>query len=554
MQKSRILIFAFLAFFLAILLFFVFISKDKSELISSTQLQNLMQNTLPQNAKIKGDYLYFNLENTSYKIAKDSLDLQEFGKKVPISIAKENNNLSLFIFGGIFLVIILLLFLQKKPSKQSLTNSQNTLQSQAAKDYANAAFDLYRIKPMISNLSFEDVAGISEAKTELEEIIDYLKDPKKYQDFGLKLPKGVLLIGPPGVGKTLIAKAVAGEAKVPFFYQSGASFVQIYVGMGAKKVSDLFTKAKLNAPSIIFIDEIDAVGKARGGGRNDEREATLNQLLTEMDGFEDSNGVIVIGATNNIESMDEALLRSGRFDRRVYVELPNLQERIKILKVHSRNKTCDFDYEEVARHCVGFSGADLAALLNEAGLLALKRHSKIITKEDVLNVKNKIVLGTKKKLNLEDKEKEILAYYKAAKAFANYYFGFSFDKVSLSNEDNKQNTKELASKNELTNQLKVLLSGIAALELLYNEKYTYSKEDLKEAKNLAQKMIENYGMGEFLIGKQEDCVLLLEECKKQMFDFFKNYQKQLKAIALKLLEEEKIDYKEIENIASRQFI
>ncbi|CAM2845183.1 AAA family ATPase [Helicobacter burdigaliensis] len=553
MQKFKGLAFAILTCLFALLLFFFFVNKDKSELISSTQLLNLTQNNLPQNAKIKGDYLYFELENTPYKIAKDSIDLQEFGKKTPISIIKENNNLNLFILGGILIFIILLLLWQKKP-KQAYSNTPTKIQNPIAKEYANNAFDLYKIKPMISNLSFEDVAGISEAKGELEEIIDYLKNPQKYQDFGLKLPKGVLLIGPPGVGKTLIAKAVAGEAKVPFFYQSGASFVQIYVGMGAKKVSDLFTKAKLNAPSIIFIDEIDAVGKARGGGRNDEREATLNQLLTEMDGFEDSSGVIVIGATNNIESMDEALLRSGRFDRRVYVELPNLKERIKILQVHSRNKTCDFNYEEVARHCVGFSGADLASLLNEAGLVALKRNSKIITQEDVLSVKNKIILGTKKKLTLENKEKEILAYYKAAKAFANYYFGFSFDKISLSNEEHKQSQKELSSKNELTNQLKVLLSGIAALELLYNEKYTYAKEDLKEAKILAEKMIENYGMGEFLVGKQEDCVLLLEECKKQMYDFFKNYQKQLQAIALKLLEEEKIDYTEIETIINRQFI
>ena len=363
----------------------------------------------------------------------------------------------------------------------------------------------------------------------------------------------MLLVGPPGVGKTLIDKALTGEAKVPFFYQSGASFVQIYAGMGAKRVHDLFTKAKLNVPAIIFIDEIDAVGKARGGMRNDERETTLNQLLTEMDGFEDSNGIIVIGATNNIESMDKALLRSGRFDRRIFVELPNLQERIKILKVHTKNKKCDFDYEEVARLCIGFSGAAIASLINEAALCAIKRDSKIIQKEDILNVRDKAMIGIRKKLSFSEKDKEILAYYQAAKAFSAYWIEVPFEKITLRSDGLKQLNKDFLSKHELENQIKIYLSGIAALELLYSEHYSHSKNDLNEAKNLAYKMVETYGMGEFLLGREEDIVKILETCKNERFNFFKNYRNHLEKIQKQLLINERLEYNEIGSLIHGEF-
>ncbi|WP_301195527.1 AAA family ATPase, partial [Helicobacter rodentium] len=310
MQKFKNLYIGIFAILLAFILFAVFSFKNNPTLISAIDLQTITQSTPPKVAIIKGDYLYFTLEGKEYKVAKSSINLREFGQKVPLEIKEDLNILqNLTELAVICIVILIVLFLlatlkKVKPQNNSNQNTPKYKDSKqsyenTAKSFANEAFNLHYIQPITSNLTFEDVAGISEAKNELEEIIDYLKSPKKYQDFGVKLPKGVLLIGVPGVGKTLIAKALAGEAKVPFFYQSGASFVQIYVGMGAKRVHDLFTKAKLNAPSIIFIDEIDAVGKARGGMRNDEREATLNQLLTEMDGFEDSSGVIVIGATNN---------------------------------------------------------------------------------------------------------------------------------------------------------------------------------------------------------------------------------------------------------------
>ncbi|TLD87802.1 ATP-dependent metallopeptidase FtsH/Yme1/Tma family protein [Helicobacter sp. MIT 05-5294] len=558
MQKFKNLYFGIFAILLALALLFVFLNTSNPLLISATELQTLTQNKLPKVATIKGDYLYFMFDKQEYKVAKSSLDLQSFGQKVPLEIKDSNSTQNLIII--LLIATIALAFLlagfkkskSKNISEQKIPKRKEDSYESVAKSLASDAYALHYIQPISSNLTFEDVAGIHEAKSELEEIIDYLKFPKKYQDFGVKLPKGVLLIGVPGVGKTLIAKALAGEAKVPFFYQSGASFVQIYVGMGAKRVHDLFTKAKLNAPSIIFIDEIDAVGKARGGMRNDEREATLNQLLTEMDGFEDSSGVIVIGATNNVESLDDALLRSGRFDRRIFVELPDLQERIKILKVHTRNKSCDFDFEEISKLCVGFSGAALASLINEAALNAIKRNSNTITKEDILSVRDKVMLGVRKKLSFSDKEKEILAYYQAAKAFSAYALEIPFEKATLMSDGLKSIDKEFLSKNEMESKIKIYLSGIAALELLYQERYSHAKEDLNAAKTLARQMVESYGMGEYLLGREEDVLKILEECKNERFAFFKNYRMILENIKTSLLLNEKLEYDEIGQLIHAQ--
>lgn len=555
MQKFKSLYIGIIAILVAGVLLAMLLTRHNPTLISATQLQNMLETALPEVATIKGEYLYFTLNNQEYKIAKSGLDLRELGQKIPLEIKAEMNlwqNLTEIVVILAIVFIVLLFFAAFKQTQtqrtQATQKSQNRTQdsyANAAKSLANDAFTLHHIQPITSNVTFADVAGIDEAKSELEEIIDYLKSPKKYQDFGVKLPKGVLLVGAPGVGKTLIAKALAGEAQVPFFYQSGASFVQIYVGMGAKKVHDLFTKAKLNAPSIIFIDEIDAVGKARGGMRNDEREATLNQLLTEMDGFEDSSGVIVIGATNNIESLDEALLRSGRFDRRIFVELPNLQERIKILKVHTRDKQCDFDFEEIAKLCVGFSGAALAVLINEAALCAIKRGADAITKEDILSVRDKVMLGVRKKLSFSDTEKEILAYYQAAKAFSAYTLEVAFEKITLMSDGLKYADKEFLSKNAMESQIKIHLSGIAALELLYQERYSHAKEDLNTAKAIARKMVESYGMGEYLLGREEDVLKILEDCKNDRLTFFKNYRGILQKIKDTLLVDEKLEYQAV---------
>ncbi|TLD85335.1 ATP-dependent metallopeptidase FtsH/Yme1/Tma family protein [Helicobacter sp. MIT 11-5569] len=557
MQKFKAFYVGILAILVAGILLGVLFLKQEVQLISATKLQSLMQNDMPKIATIKGEYLYFTLDKKHYKVAKDSVDLQAFGQQVPLEIKEDwslwrNAVEIIVIFGAVFIVLLFFFaFKQSKtiqsPQKQVKPKEESTY-SNVAKSLANEAFMLQHIKPISSNVTFADVAGISEAKNELEEIIDYLKSPKKYQDFGVKLPKGVLLVGVPGVGKTLIAKALAGEAKVPFFYQSGASFVQIYVGMGAKRVHDLFTKAKLSAPSIIFIDEIDAVGKARGGMRNDEREATLNQLLTEMDGFEDSSGVIVIGATNNVESLDEALLRSGRFDRRIFVELPNLQERVKILQVHTRGKNCDFDFEEVSKLCVGFSGAALASLVNEAALNAIKRGSEVITKEDILSVRDKVMLGVRKKLSFSVKEREILAYYQAAKAFSAYTLEVPFEKITLMSDGFKYADKEFLSQNEMESQIKIHLSGIAALELLFEERYSHAKDDLSIAKGIAHKMVESYGMGQYLVGREEDVLKILENCKNERLAFFKNYRNILENIKVSLLANEKLEYNAVGEI------
>src|SRR5574344_743240 len=266
-------------------------------------------------------------------------------------------------------------FLKKRGLKKENKHIKKELQEKNS-SYGDSKNIDFIIKPVSSNITFKDVAGIKEIKEELEEIVDFLNNPKKYQKFGVKLPKGVLLLGPPGGRKTLIARAVAGEANVPFFYQSGASFVHIYVGMGAKKVRELFTSAKLNAPSIVFIDEIDAVGKMRSGKSNDERESTLNELLTQMDGFDGESGVIVIAATNKIEVLDDALLRAGRFDRRLYVELTNSEDRRKMLELYLKDIKHNINLDNLVNQTAGFNSASLSTLVNEA-LLSMIKDSRV---------------------------------------------------------------------------------------------------------------------------------------------------------------------------------
>ena len=314
-----------------------------------------------------------------------------------------------YYFGIIFLLFLLAFaviarvkqdaiqkFLDKNRKKTNTSFSKELKQTNQNQNIQNETE--HNIKAVNSNISFNDVAGISEVKGELEEIVDFLNNPSRYLKFKVKLPKGVLLVGPPGVGKTLIARAVAGEADVPFFYQSGASFVQIYVGMGAKKVRELFMQAKLNAPSIVFIDEIDAIGKKRSGKSNDERESTLNELLTQMDGFEGDSGVIVIAATNKIEVLDDALLRAGRFDRRVFINLPNIDDRKKILQLYLQNKHYEFDLDNLAHETSGFSSAALSTLVNEALLNMIKRDSKVVEQIDIDKAKTKIEFGKKQTL------------------------------------------------------------------------------------------------------------------------------------------------------------
>lgn len=371
-----------------------------------------------------------------------------------------------------------------------------------------------KMAPSSKKATFDDVAGADEEKEELKEIVDFLRDNKKYTEIGARIPKGVLLLGPPGTGKTLLVRAVAGEAKVPFFSISGSDFVEMFVGVGASRVRDLFEQAKKNAPAIIFIDEIDAVGRQRGaglGGGHDEREQTLNQLLVEMDGFEDNDSVIVMAATNRRDILDPALLRPGRFDRQILVGYPDVKGREAILKVHTRNKPLapDVDLETIAKSTVGFTGADLENLVNEASLLAARKNKKAITKDELEEASIKVVAGPEKKSKvITEDEKKLTAYHEGGHALCTYY-SKSQDKVhqvsiiprgqaggftmSLPVKD-----KSYVSKNEMYENIVVLLGGRVAEKLILDDISTGASNDLERATSTARNMVTRYGFSDNL--------------------------------------------------------
>lgn len=556
MAKSKSLIIGIFALVIALILGVVLVIKDSSELISAKEAEKLFLNEKITDISCDDEYIYFNANAKHYKVYVNSLSPRIWGWNFPV-VAKKAHFLNdtlgeigimiLVLLGlAVLFQVMRLIFFKSLPTPSAAKKSE--IPRERESPLLESTSHSVPYVPMTSVVRFKDVAGISEVKEELLEIIDYLKKPKYYQELGISLPKGVLLVGPPGVGKTMIAKAVAGEAGVPFFYQSGSSFVQIYVGMGAKRVRELFMRAKAKSPSIIFIDEIDAVGKARGNTRSDEREATLNQLLTEMDGFEDSSGVIVIAATNKIEVLDEALLRSGRFDRRIYVELPNLSEREHILQLYLSGKKHDLDVNEIARLCVGFSGAALAALVNESALNALRRKSKLIQKEDILATKDKVLVGKKKALSLSENEKEILALYQSAKALSAYWLEVDFDKIGLVSESFRQIDKELVSKQELMSKIKVALSGNIAVEMIYQQTFSNAKDDILHAKEIATQMCEQYGMAQRLLSDSSDVAYILDEAKKEMQDFITNSKPTLLKIAQSLLTRERLNKEEIKEI------
>ena len=359
-------------------------------------------------------------------------------------------------------------------------------------------------------IRFRDVAGEDEAKENLSEIVEYLHNPARYKEIGASMPKGILLVGPPGTGKTMLAKAVAGEANVPFFSMSGSEFVEMFVGMGASKVRDLFQQAKEKAPCIVFIDEIDAIGKKRDGqiGGNDEREPTLNQLLTEMDGFEDNTGVIILAATNRPESLDPALLRPGRFDRRVPVELPDLKGREDILKVHAKKiKVGDnVDYNKVARMASGASGAELANIVNEAALRAVRDNRKFVTQEDLEESIEVVIAGYQKKnAILTDKEKRIVAYHEIGHALvaAKQTNSAPVQKITIVPRTSgalgytmqvEEGNHYLMTKEEILNKIATLTGGRAAEEIVFGSVTTGASNDIEQATKLARAMITRYGM------------------------------------------------------------
>jgi len=400
-------------------------------------------------------------------------------------------------------------------------------------------FGQTKAKPVEKNkkekITFGDVAGVKEAKEELKEIVEFLKTPEKFTSLGARVPKGVLLLGPPGTGKTLLARAVAGEAKVPFFHISGSEFVEMFVGVGASRVRDLFNKAKKNAPAILFIDEIDAVGRMRGaglGGSHDEREQTLNQILTEMDGFERSTRVIVMAATNRPDVLDPALLRPGRFDRRIVLIMPDVKEREAILKIHSKGKplTKKVSLEELAQRTPGFSGADLENLMNEAAILSARRNKKEVGMKECIESIEKVLLGPERKSHLlSKKEKRIAAFHEAGHALVAHILPHPdpIRKVSIISRGQvagytlklPEVEKHFHSKAEFLDELAVLLAGFVAEKKTFGDITTGATSDLRLATQLARKLVTEYGMSEKLgpqtFGQKEELIFLGREIAEQ---------------------------------------
>ena len=445
-------------------------------------------------------------------------------------------------------------------------------------------------------ITFNDVAGAEEAKEELEEIKEFLKSPEKFNKLGAKIPKGVLLVGPPGTGKTLLAKAVAGESKVPFFSISGSDFVEMFVGVGASRVRDLFKKAKDSSPAIIFIDEIDAVGRMRGaglGGGHDEREQTLNQLLVEMDGFEANQGVILMAATNRPDVLDPALLRPGRFDRQIIVDRPDLKGRTQILKVHSKEKPIakNVYLETIAKQTPGFTGADLANLLNEAALLAARKSKKTISKVDIENSIDRVLAGPEKKSQILTKEEKlIIAYHETGHALVGWALPNAdpIHKVTIIPRGRAlgytqalpDSEKYLTSKAELKDRLAMLMGGRVAEELIFADPTTGASNDIEKATEIARRMVMEFGMSEKLgpmlygkgtnevflgrdYGRQQDysdevASSIDEEVKSLLSDahivagkILAKFKKQMEEMVKVLMEKETIDREEVARIFNK---
>ncbi len=482
----------------------------------------------------------------------------------------------LSIVGFPIIFVLLLWFFLIKPAQMGGNQAMNFGRSKAKRVGENAP-----------KVTFEDVAGIDEAKQELFEIVDFLKNTKRYTALGAKIPKGVLLTGPPGVGKTHLARAIAGEAGVPFFHISGSDFVEMFVGVGAARVRDLFETAKAHRPSVIFVDEIDAVGRQRGaglGGGHDEREQTLNQLLVEMDGFDVNSGVIMIAATNRPDVLDPALLRPGRFDRQIVVDVPDAVGRESILKVHAKGKPfeTDIDLKKIAKRTPGFTGADLANTLNESALLAARRNHSKIKQMDIDEALDRVIAGPQRKSRvIASKEREVIAYHEAGHAVIGELLEHSdpVHKVTIlprgmslgSTWQMPEDDKHLVSEQELVDDITALLGGRVAEELVYNEVWTGASNDLQRVTAIARAMVCDYGMSEKLgtlaIGRRahnpflgrdygvdernyseevarmidEEVRGIVESCRQRAMDILTQHRDKLDRVVQALLEHETLD-------------
>ncbi|MBR5425360.1 MAG: ATP-dependent zinc metalloprotease FtsH [Clostridiales bacterium] len=581
---------------------YFFLNGDSGKSTSLSEALNIIQSkdTVAEDVVLNGNTLSFKYmdaetgkkKEVSKKVPYDSQDhvlqilmdaekdgaIESFEYKQPTDVSAIMSGIMIVLMIAAMIFIVWINF------------SRNQGEGRSAMNFGRSKAKLH--DPSKNKVNFADVAGADEEKEELAEVVDFLKNPKKYSALGAKIPKGILLHGAPGTGKTLLAKAVAGEAGVPFFSISGSDFVEMFVGVGASRVRDLFDSAKKNSPCIVFIDEIDAVGRHRGagmGGGHDEREQTLNQLLVEMDGFGPNEGVIVIAATNRVDILDPALLRPGRFDRRVSVARPDIKGRADILKVHAKNKPFedDVDLKEIAKITPGYTGADLANLLNEAALLAARRNAKKISKADVSEAVFKVMVGPEKKSRvITDKEKRLTAFHEAGHAIVLRTVSETehVERVSIipaggaggytahkPDEDIYYTTKK-----QLIDSIMISLGGRAAEQIILGEISTGASSDLQHCNGIAREMITRYGMSEkfpnvifddddeVFIGKSyghtrvyseqsaaaidEEIARIIDKAYNDVLDLLNEKMVILNAVANRLLEKEKIEGPEFEQI------
>jgi len=536
------LLIGIVALFIVSLLFST-INSDSSKIktVGLGEVVTEIQNSQIKSVQISGDKLNITMNDGSKQLAyKESADsfttvLKNYGippeKITPIEITvKQPSSASLWASEILPIALPVLLFIGffwfMMRQAQNVNNRAMSFGQTAAKENEK---EKEKVK-----VTFKDVAGVQEAKQELKEIVEFLKFPKKFTGLGAKIPKGVLLVGSPGTGKTLLAKAVAGEANVPFFHMSGSEFVEMFVGVGASRVRDLFRKAKKSAPSIIFVDEIDAVARQRGtglGGSHDEREQTLNQILVEMDGFDTDTNVIIIAATNRPDVLDPALLRPGRFDRRVILDPPDLKSREEILKVHSRQKPLgpDVDLHKLAQRTPGFSGADLANFLNEAAILAARKNQKQINMPECLESIEKVLLGPERKSHmLTEQEKKITAVHEAGHALVSAALPNTdpVHKISIISRGQAAGytlklpefDKHLHPRKEFLDDLAVMLAGQVAEKEIFGDITTGAQNDLRQATALARKLVMDYGMSDLgarTYGTKEEMIFLGREISEQ---------------------------------------
>jgi len=563
-----------------------------SELISKIELSEVTEIEISANGKsayikLKGEALQKEVNIPNMESFMDYIT--DYLKAGNIKLTENSENILITILGlispfGIIIIALLFLFFTMS------SNSQNG----GSKSVSFGKSKAKMMTPADKNkITFADVAGVDEEKEELEEIVEFLKNPAKFTNMGARIPKGVLLVGQPGTGKTLLAKAVAGEAGVPFFIISGSDFVEMFVGVGASRVRDLFDQAKRNSPCIIFIDEIDAVGRQRGaglGGGHDEREQTLNQLLVEMDGFSPNEGVIVMAATNRPDILDKALLRAGRFDRQIVVSAPDVLAREQILEVHARKKKIaeDVDLKTIARNTAGFVGADLENILNEAALLAARRNLKEIEMNEIEDAMVKVTMGPEKKTRVRsEKEKKLVAYHEAGHAVVSKFLPTQDDVHQISivprgmaggytmyrpSED-----KSFMSKSEMEEMIVSLLGGRVAESLILNDISTGASNDIERASKIARDMVSKYGMSEtvgaimFGAGQEEvflgrdltqsknyseqtaavidsETKSIIDKAYKRAEDILKEHIDKLHVVAGILLEKEKVDGEEFAKV------